>query len=100
MVRKCHMTLKARKPLAAALELDRYDVKFAVVMSASRIWIDINTIYAFAMDHGHNLSLFVLTTWVKLTTSQPPQAGGDTFSIRFLLPLMTERLRNFRMITR
>jgi hypothetical protein len=56
------MALKARKPLAAALELDRYDVEFAVVMSASRIWIDINTIYAFAMDHGHNLSLFVRTT--------------------------------------
>jgi len=31
-----------RKPLAAALELDRDDIALAVIMGASRLWIDIH----------------------------------------------------------
>jgi hypothetical protein len=36
------VTFVTRKPVPATLELDRDDIALAVVMRASRLWIDVN----------------------------------------------------------
>src|SRR3954468_6562709 len=43
----------ARKPIAAAFELDRDDIAFAVVMRASRLLIDLHSDNVDAVNYSH-----------------------------------------------
>jgi len=47
------VTLVARKPIAAAFELHRDDVAFAVVMSAARFLIDVHADDLYAVNNPH-----------------------------------------------
>ena len=44
------MTFETWKPLAAALEFDGDNVEIAVIMRASGLWVDSDTIYNFVMN--------------------------------------------------
>lgn len=60
MIRAGRMTLVTREPFVAAIELNGDNIEFAMIMSAPRLTIDLDSVNLFAVYFSHHYLLYLL----------------------------------------
>ena len=81
------MALVTRKPFAAALELQRDDIGWTVIMRAARFWIDIDTVDLDALNSPHHVAV---RSRGQIKTSSEPMIQHAIITVK---PVLNEPVR-------